>query len=148
MKTASKVLLTIGGIFHIVNAVSYFFLSIFMMVYAIICAATGSFMFFKYSGDSEATMTVGLMILFIVLFFLLSFLAIACGVASIIASKMTFKAKNSGEKGKLIAAIIFGGILEVYVAILGGIFGLVALKKEGASEEAPKEIETAEEVVK
>ena len=149
MKKLSKVFLTIAGILHIVCAVSYFIISAVLMVFCIIYFATGSFFLYKYYGDAEAETAAAVILILVILYFILSFVLIGYGIASIVGSRLTFKALNAPDKKGLITAIVFGGLFGVEFGVAGGIIGLIALNKEGSpKKEEPKEIETATEVVK
>ena len=136
MKTASKVLLTVGGIVHIVNAVSFFMLCLYMLIAGIAYFVTGSFAFADYlfpveEGAEEAGTIMGISFMVCaILFIVYSVLFVGFGIVSIIASKKAFQAKNERTKGLFIAAIVFGAILDNKPAIVGGIFGLISAGKD------------------
>ena len=138
MKKASKILLLIGGILHIVNAVSYFLLTIYMLIAGIAYLVTGSMAFANYFPLEEADAEIMSVTFFVcaIMFICFSVLFIGFGVVSIIASKKAFQAKNELTKGLCITAIVFGAILDNTPAIIGGIFGLIAL---GKNEKEPPE---------
>ena len=141
MKTASKVLLTVGGVIHIVNAVGFFMSSLYMIIASIAYFVTGSFAFAEWfpveeAGEEAGTaMGIAFMVCAIV-FIALSIMFIGFGILSIIASKKAFQAKNERTKGLCITAIVLGAILDNTPAVVGGIFGLIAL---GKNEKEPPE---------
>ncbi len=132
MKTPSKVLLTVGGILHIVNGVGFFVGALYMIIAAIAYFVTGTLAIANYfpmeEGDPEVMYTVFLVCA--ILFIVFGIMFIGFAILSIIASKKAFQAKNERTKGLFVAAIVFGAILDNVPAIVGGIFGLISSKKE------------------
>ena len=132
MKTASKVLLTVGGIFHIVNSVSFFMAALYMLIAGIAYFVTGHLVIADYLPMEEAEPEVmyAAFLACAIVFIVLGVMFIPFGIVSIIASKKAFQAKNEQRKGLYVAAIVFGAILDNTPAIVGGIFGLIASKKD------------------
>lgn len=148
MRKASKVLLTVGGILHIVNGVTFLMGGLVFIIFSLIFLTTGNLYGSELVGDMgeldyELAMNIvaGLYVAFAQTF-------IALGILSLIGSKLTFRTRESNEKRKLITTIVFGGILDNYPAVLGGIFGLIANgKEEQKVNEKPDETPVASEAV-
>lgn len=153
MKKLSRIFLTIGGVFHIVNGAAFLTASVILTVFSIVAFAGGGLGLFQFiqerSGDEAATATAISVIAVAIVYLCVAIVFVGCGIVSFIASKVTFKARNIGEKANFVAAIVFGALMDVTFGIAGGILGIIAENKEkGSEKEEPKEIETAEEVVK
>lgn len=141
MKNASRILLIIGRIFHIIGAVSYFLLAAYMFIASIAMLATGSIPYLagyleELSEDAEIAISV-ITLVYGILFIFLGFLFIGYGVWSIIASNLVAKALTEEKNRKLaIVNIVFGAILDVKVAVVGSIFQLFVM---GKVENEPKD---------
>lgn len=150
MKKVSKILLTVGGIFHIVNGISLLISSLTLIILAVVFFVTGNLYGPDFVNGEVSEEYVQLsMNIAAILYLFLSVMLIGLGIVSFIASKITFKAGESGDKKSLIAAIVFGLILDAKVAAVGGIFGLIASNKDDDKKQASdNEPAVAEEVVK
>ena len=131
MKKASRILLTIGAIFHIVDGVTFILVSIYFFSASILFFATGQNLFgFNYSsGSAEEAANITFIIAAWVYIFV-GILFIAFGVISFVTSKLTFQARENGDKHKFITVIVLSAILDVAAAVVGAIFGLIVLNKE------------------
>lgn len=148
MRKVSKVLLTIGGIVHIVNGASLLLASLILMVASIVFFVTGNLYGAEIvSSVSDAETLQLTMNILAGVYIGLSILFIGLGIVSFIASKITFRANETNEKNLLIAAIVFGIIIDVAVAVVGGIFGLIALTNSEDNKK-PDDSQVATEVVK
>ena len=112
MRKASKILLTVGGILHIVNGVTFLMGALVFFIFSIIFFTTGNLYGAELVNDMgefdyEIAMNVvaALYITFAQTFVVL-------GVLSLVGSKLTFRARESNEKKKLITTIVFGGSLD------------------------------------
>ena len=131
MKKASKVLLTIGGILHIVDGVSFIIASLYLLIAAItyFIAGTNWLMPYFEAEDAAEPLTITLIavaVAFIVLFFVF----FSFGIMSFFASKLTFNARESSDKKQLITSIVMAAILDNPPAVVGSIFALVVANKE------------------
>ena len=131
MKKASNILLTIGGIFHIVNGVAFILASFYFLAGAIAFFVYGQTWFIQIVDDEMAAEIVNLSLtISAVMLIVLFVMFIGFGVLSFIASKYTFVTKENNEKRRLIACIVFGAILDNAAVIVGSIFGLIVANKE------------------
>ena len=153
MKRLSRIFLTIAGVFHIVNGATFLIVSVALTVFSIVAFVGGGIGLFQYFQEqigegTGADIANGTVILIGVLYLFIATIFVGFGIVSFIASKVTFKARNIGEKANFVASIVFGAIFDVGFGIAGGILGIIAEnkeKKEKPVEEAP--VEEASEVV-
>ena len=141
MKKASRILLTIGGVFHIVNSVSFFIAALVFLIASIVFFATGAnwFGFVYDSVESEEVMQIAMTISG-AMYIVCALMFVGFGIMSIIAARLTFNAIENGDKSKYITVIVLSAILDVIVAIVGSIFGLITLNREN-SEKEPEVVE-------
>ena len=131
MKKASSILLTIGGVFHIVDGIVFISASIYFILASIFFFATGQ-NWFGFVYDSEETAEVMDLTMTIVstVYIFVGLLFVSFGVLSFIASKLTFQARENSDKSKLITVLVISAILDCVSAVVGCIFGLIALSRE------------------
>ena len=141
MKKASRILLTIGGVFHIVDGVSFFIAALVFLIGSIVFFATGAnwFGFIYDSVDTEETMTIA-MTMSAIIYIVCALMFVGFGIMSIIAARLTFNAIENGNKTKYITVIVLSALLDVVTAIVGSIFGLITLNKE-KNEKEPEVVE-------
>lgn len=145
MKKASKILLTIGGVFHIVNGIGFIGGAIAFIVGSIMFFGFGNNWFgamFDTMEESVETAQIALTISgFIYIFCALIFSVFA--VLSFIGSKLTFNIVDEGEKKDFIISIVFAALLDNAPALVGSIFKFFVKKelKELDSEEASEVVE-------
>ena len=145
MKKVSRILLTVGGILHIINAVSLFLAACYMFVASIAFIAFGFNWFgIEYSEEMLEAFPMAFT-LCAVIYIVLGFSFICMGILCIIASKFAFGAIDSGDRKKYIVTIVLSAIIECVPAIVGAVFGLFTIKDK---DEAPQVTEEASEVVK
>ena len=145
MKKASKILLTIGGVFHIVEGVGFISAAITFIVGSILFFGFGNnwfgAMFDTMEEGTEAAqiaLTVsGCMYIFG------AFLFIGFAILSFIGAKLTFNIIDDGEKKDFIISIVFAALLDNTPALVGSIFKFFVKKepKQMDSEEASEVVE-------
>lgn len=146
MKKASKILLTIGGVLHIVNGVAFVGGAIAFIVGSIMFFGLGNNWFVNFfeneSADAEyigrLTFTISAII-----YIFASLLFAALAALSFVGSKLTFGIIDKGEKKQFIIGIVFGALLDNAPALVGSIFKLFV-------EKEPNDLDSqaASEVVK
>lgn len=131
MKKASNILLTIGGVFHIINGIIFFGAALYFFIASIAFFAFGfNWMGIAYDESmTEETLAITFNIVAAV-YILVGFTFIGCGILSEIAAKITFDTKENGNKKNYITVIVLSAILDSPAAIVGSIFGLITLNKE------------------
>ena len=145
MKKASKILLTIGGVFHIVEGFAFISAAIAFIVGGIVFLAAGNnwfgAMFESMEESAEAAQIALTLSSFIYFFGALVFIAFA--VLSFVGSKLTFKILDGGEKKDFIISIVFAALLDNTPALVGSIFKFFVKKepKQMDSEEASEIVE-------
>ena len=131
MKKASRVLLTIGGILHIVDGVSFIIASLYFLIASILYFGFGTNIFFAVFDAEDATEPLTVVLISMAISFILFFLMfISFGIMSFFASKLTFNARETNDKKTLITSIVMGAILDNPPAVVGSIFALVVANKE------------------
>ena len=150
MKKLSKIFMTIGGVFHIVNGVSLLIAAITLLTACVIFVVTGNLygadLIVDSSGD-EAIETLRLTFNLVAILYLwigLAFIALA--VVSFVASKLTFRASEAKDQKGFIVPLVFAIILDVKIAIVGAVFGLISLNKE--ENKKPDDDPVADEVIR
>ena len=141
MKSASKVMYTIGRVFNIIAIVLFAILLIFGIVFAAtpdkIVELSEDF------AEADAARAYGVTLIIVAAIFLIIY-SVICGLAG-----HARKALNNGrtDKAPHIIMIIVGVFGDIFY-LLGGIFGLVAEREEAsARDDAPvEEAPAAEEV--
>lgn len=145
MKKVSRILLTVGGILHIVNAVSLFLAACYLFAASIAFIAFGYNWFgIEYTEEMAEAFPLAFT-LCSVIYIILGITFICLGILCIIASKFAFGAIDSGDRKKYIVTIVLSAIIECVPAIVGAVFGLFSIKDK---DEAPQVTEEANEVVK
>ncbi len=131
MKKASNILLTIGGVFHIINGIIFFGAALYFFIASIAFFAFGfNWMGIAYDESmTEETLAITFNIVAAV-YILIGFLFVGCGILSEITSKITFDTKENGNKKNYITVIVLSAILDSPAAIVGSIFGLITLNRE------------------
>ncbi len=131
MKKASNILLTIGGVFHIINGVVFFMAALYFFIASIAFFAFGyNWMGINYDeamGEEALAITFNIVA---AVYILVGFMFIGCGILSEISAKITFNTRENGNKKNYITVIVLSAILDSPAAIVGSIFGLITLNKE------------------
>ena len=131
MKKASNILLTIGGVFHIVDGIVFISSSIYFIIAAVFFFATGQNWFgFVYDAEETAEVMDLTMTIVSTVYIFIGLLFVSFGVLSFIASKLTFQVRENSDKSKLITVLVISAILDCVSAVVGCIFGLIALSRE------------------
>ena len=146
MAKASRILLIIGRIFHIINGVSFILTAIYMFIASIAMLVTGNIPYIAdYLNDlpEEANLSIQIITLvYGIVFIFLGLMFIAYAVWSFIASNLVAKAITDTRNRKLsILNIVFGALLDVKVAVVGSIFQLFVM---GKVEDGPKDGEVVD----
>lgn len=148
MKKASRVLLSVGGALHIVEGVTFLLVALAFLIISIVFLSSGTMIIatgVEEEGQEAASLTM--MIISIVYLCVSLLVLIPFGIVSFVAAKYTFNSRDSEDKGKYIGSIIFGGIFDNPPAVIGGIFGIIALDHFKEPKKQPAEEQVADEVV-
>ena len=145
MKKASKILLTIGGVFHIVEGFAFISGAITFIVGGILFLAFG-YNWFGAMFDTMEETTEAAQIAFSLSAFIYFFCAcvfIAFAVLSFLGAKFTFRIIDGGEKKDFIVSIVFAALVDNTPALVGSIFKFFVKKepKQVDSEEASEVVE-------
>ncbi len=133
MKKASKILLTIGGIFNIIAAIS---ILIAGLVFAIMSFMGSGFVleFIKQMGGGmgdDMGPEANLALIYSIAAGIGSLFGGAIGfILFLISGVVALKAHKKNVKGSFIGCIVWGVLTESLLLLLGGIFGIIALNKE------------------
>ena len=145
MKKASKILLTIGGVFHIVEGFAFISGCITFIVGAILFFAFGNNWFGTFFDTMEESVEAAQIALtlsaFIYIFCAIIFSVFA--VLSFIAAKLTFNILDGGEKKDFIVSIVFAALLDNTPALVGSIFKFF-VKKEPTQMDSKEASEVVE----
>ena len=141
MKKASKILLTIAGIFNLIACIGLFITG---LVYAIIAFAGGALLFEELTVEiQEMIEGIGVpedAIRWLVAgVFALIYLCVfgALAIIYLVGAIVAFKGSKPKKRGVLIANIVFGIICENILGLVGGILGVIGFGKEPKLEEEP-----------
>ena len=150
MKKVSKILMTIGGVFHIVNGASTIISGLVMFLLCVIYFVTGRLygaeMLAEYGKEVNAEIFNWSFTIASIIYLWIGLLCVALGIVSFIAAKIAFRAANGDDQKNFITSLVFGVLLDVKVAIVGSIFGLIALNKE--ENKKPDDDPVADEVIR
>lgn len=148
MKKASKILLTIAGVFNLVAAIGLIITGIVFAIMAFVDLA--AFPIHDLVAELEQAFqgtdipTEAIVTIVAAIVAVISFVGFGVGfVFLLITSIISFKGAKAKKKGILIANIVFGVMTDGILNIVGAILGIIALNKEANQEEPQVESEPA-----
>ena len=132
MKTTSKVLLVIGGVLEIVAALGFLIFAIVFLVMgspeakqAIIDGLNNGSIQTTAQGTPEEIASA-----MQVLFLTFGYIFLGLLPFAILAAVFSFVSNSKPSKTKLILTMVFSFLSGIEISLIGGIFGLIALRKE------------------
>ena len=128
MKKASKILLTIAGIFNLLATIALFLGAIGLAIVGVLMVMG----VFGEAGDmgGDAPEFIAVLATYGTIIFVYAFLCLVGAIVFLISTIIAFNGAKAKQKGVLIANIIFGFLGQEYLQIVGAILGLIALGKE------------------
>lgn len=152
MRKASKILLTIGGIFNILIAVGAMIAGLVLVIMALV-SGSGAFPelnvaiqeMIEETGsdlDPEAVKWIVIAIYSVIVLAV----AIVAFVMYLVGGIIALKGGKAKTKGILIANIVFSVLLSSLLVLVGSILGIVGLSiEENRKQQQPKEVEEKKE---
>lgn len=124
MKRAKRILFLLGGVFSIIDAITFFITG---LVFVILGPTIGSLI--AQSDEQGASIFLGVYLAVGLVFIFVAFL-------DVINAILSFKARYSKSNALMIANIIFGVLTDVIVNLVGAIFGLILISREEKEDNA------------
>ena len=124
MEKAKRILFTVAGILSIVGAVLWVIFGIIFVA----CASNADMLNDMFNIDEDVEYIQAMFATVGVVF-------IICAIFACVNAVVSFKGKNSNEKGMMIVNIIFGAISGIEINILAAIFGLIVRNRKQETKE-------------
>ncbi len=131
MRKVSNIMMLLNGIFSIIGCVTLVVMGIILILFG--TPVFGDLIrqaLEQYEGSMPADFDPELFISILsVTFIVLGIIFILSVAPMIVLAILSFKARNNHSRGMLLAIIIMSAILDSAFGIVGGIFGLIANRK-------------------
>ena len=131
MRKVSNIMMLLNGIFSIIGCVTLVVMGIILILFG--TPVFGDLLrqaLEQYEGSMPADFDPELFISILsVTFIVLGIIFILSVAPMIVLAILSFKARNNHSRGMLLAIIIMSAILDSAFGIVGGIFGLIANRK-------------------
>lgn len=132
MRKVSNIMMLLNGIFSIIGCVTLVVMGIILILFG--TPVFGDLVrqaLEQYEGSMPADFDPELFISILsVTFIVLGIIFILSVAPMIVLAILSFKARGNHSRGMLLAIIIMSAILDSAFGIVGGIFGLIANRKE------------------
>lgn len=132
MRKVSNIMMLLNGIFSIIGCVTLVVMGIILILFG--TPVFGDLLrqaLEQYEGSMPADFDPELFISILsVTFIVLGIIFILSVAPMIVLAILSFKARGNHSRGMLLAIIIMSAILDSAFGIVGGIFGLIANRKE------------------
>ena len=131
MRKVQNIMMLLNGIFSIIGCVTLVVMGVILILFGTPVFGNLVRQAIEQYGEVPADFDVELFLTILSATFISTgVILILCVVPSIVLAVLSFKARDSHRRGMLLAVIIMSAILDSGFGIVGGIFGLIANRKE------------------